>query len=263
MEKLNWLVVVGGILLVVACGVSGSLVLLYRGRQMRLQERQYAISTPYLQHIAGGIGAAMGLAIGGVVFYYLSLNKQATLIEWIGRFSYILVAAASGGHLLVLVTTALNLMREEQAWKNKRGPGRNTLGRRRLEAYGNMEGEQGRYLDLKSLDEAVVDELIGVLGNALLGARRNLVRLPFYGYLGTVCGILLMAEELSKINEATETFKVLSSMAQGLVLAFQTTLIALLAYLPLRKVADCLMQRLAALEDDWSRLRDECGDMSG
>ena len=72
-----------------------------------------------------------------------------------------------------------------------------------------------------------------------------------------------MAEELSKINEATETFKVLSSMAQGLVLAFQTTLIALLAYLPLRKVADYLMQRLAALEDDWSRLRDECGDMSG
>ena len=229
---------------------------------MRLQEQQYAIRTPYLQHIAGGIGAAMGLAIGGVVVYYLSLNQQANLIEWIGRFSYILVAAASGGHLLVLVTTTLNLLREEAAWKNKRGLGKNTLGRRRLQAYGQIARQHKHYLDLKSRDEVVVDELIGILGNALLAARRNLVRLPFYGYLGTVCGILLMAEELSKINEATETFKVLSSMAQGLVLAFQTTLIALLAYLPLRKAADYLMQRVGALEDDWSRLRDEHGDLS-
>ena len=117
----------------------------------------------------------MVLAIGGVGVYYLSLNQHANVIELIVLFSYVLVAAASGGHLLVLVTTTLNLLREEAAWKNKRGPAKNTLGRRRLEAYGNMERQQGRYLDLKSRDEAVVDELIGVLGNALLGARRRAV----------------------------------------------------------------------------------------
>ena len=63
------------------------------------------------------------------------------------------------------------------------------------------------------------------------------------------------AQELGKINEATETFKVLSSMATGLVLAFNTTLVALLTYLPLRKAADYLGQRLGALEEHWTRWR--------
>ena len=69
--------------------------------------------------------------------------------------------------------------------------------------------------------------------------------------------VLLMAFELGKINEATETFKVLSSMAGGLVLAFQTTLVALLAYLPLRKATDYLLQRLTELEDVWKGWRTE------
>ena len=45
-------------------------------------------------------------------------------------------------------------------------------------------------------------------------------------------------------------------MAEGLVLAFKTTLVGLLAYLPLRKVADYLLQRLSSLEDVWTRARE-------
>ena len=65
-----------------------------------------------------------------------------------------------------------------------------------------------------------------------------------------------MARELSGLDEATETFQVLRDMAGGLVLAFQTTLVALLAYLPLRKGMDLLMNRVAALERSWLGLRD-------
>jgi energy-converting hydrogenase Eha subunit H len=36
-----------------------------------------------------------------------------------------------------------------------------------------------------------------------------------------------------------------------LVLAFQTTLVALVAYLPLRKAADMQLQSLGRLEDAW------------
>jgi hypothetical protein len=60
-----------------------------------------------------------------------------------------------------------------------------------------------------------------------------------------------------RISEATEAFKVLRSMASGLVLAFQTTLVALAAFLPLRKAADYLVQRLAAVEDGWRAAREE------
>ena len=109
-------------------------------------------------------------------------------------------------------------------------------------------------------DDRALEELVGVLGTPLLNARNDLSRIPFYGYLGTVCGILLMAQQLGRINEATETFKVLSSMANGLVLAFQTTLVALLAFLPLRKATDYLIRRLGRLEDMWSTARDELVD---
>ena len=112
---------------------------------------------------------------------------------------------------------------------------------------------------MKTRDDEVLTEIVGVLGTPLLNARRDQTRLPFYGYLGTVAGILLMAEELGRINEATETFKVLASMATGLVLAFQTTLVALVAFLPLRKVADHLIQRLGAVEQRWLAAREETG----
>ena len=254
---MNWVATIAGGLLVLACGVSGSLALLYRARQMRLQEQDYDITTPYLQHIAGGIGAMVGLIIGGIAVYFLSFNQQNPLIAWIGRFSYILIAGASGGHVLSLVYTTLCLGREEQAWKRQRGPGSGTLGQHRVEALKRLRRRYKHHIDLKTRDDVVLEELVGVLGQSLLLLRQSLNRLPFYGYLGTICGILLMAQELSKINEATETFKVLSSMSRGLELAFRTTLVALLAYLPLRKAADYLMQRLRALEDNWVKLREE------
>ena len=119
-----------------------------------------------------------------------------------------------------------------------------------------LRRENRRYADLKSRDEEVLDELVGFLGDPLTHVRRDLTRIPLYGYLGTVCGILLMAQELSQIDEATQAFKALGAMAEGLVLAFKTTLIGLLAYLPLRKVADYLLQRLSSLEDVWTRARE-------
>ena len=45
--------------------------------------------------------------------------------------------------------------------------------------------------------------------------------------------------------------------ATGLVLAFKTTLVALVVYLPLRKTVDLLLKRLAELEQIWRRQREE------
>ena len=254
---MTWLLVVAAVLLWLACGLSGSFALLYRGRQLRLRERAYGIETPNLQNISGGIGAVVGLVIGGILVYYISLNKQAGVIEWVGRASYVMVAAASGGHILAMTYALLGALREEAAWRASGGPAHHTLGRRRKQALTQLRRSYSDFTELKVRDEAVVDELVAVLGDGLLSVRRNLNRLPFYGYLGTICGILLMAEELSKINEATESFKVLGSMAHGLGLAFRTTLVALLVYLPLRKWADHLVERVQRLEDDWVRDRRE------
>jgi len=254
---LNWLPISVGVLLGLACALSGSLVLLYRARRMRLRERAYGLSTPFLPYLAAGIGAGVGLIIGGIVVYYISLNQQESPIAWIGRFSYVLIAWAGGGHLLSLVHSALLLVGEERAWQRNRGQEGKTLGARRRRALVQLSQRHPHYIDLKAHDDLVIDELIGVLGNPLLNVRRDLARIPLYGYLGTVCGILLMAQNLSQIDEATQTFKVLSSMADGLVLAFRTTLAGLLTYLPLRKVADYLVQRVGSLEDNWTRLRDE------
>ena len=122
---------------------------------------------------------------------------------------------------------------------------------------GNLRREHRAYADIKSRDEEVLDELVSFLGDPLAHVRRDLTRIPLYGYLGTVCGILLTAQELRQIDEATETFKVLSAMAEGLVLAFKTTLVGLLTYLPLRNAADYMVQRLAALDHAWARARDD------
>ena len=113
------------------------------------------------------------------------------------------------------------------------------------------------YADLRARDDEAVETLVAVFGERLLMGQRALNRVPFYGYLGTVCGILLMAQELTHLDEATETFRVLRDMAGGLVLAFQTTLVALLAYLPLRKAFDLLLTRVADLERSWLALREE------
>ena len=253
---MNWPAVIAGVLVVVAGGASGALVLLHRGKGLRSAEQKFALHTPHLNRIAAVLGAITGLAMGGIAVYFLALNSTANVIEWIGRFSYILVAGASGAHLLVLVHAFLSLRREERAFGAKDGPLVGSLAKLRVEALLHFRREHKHYSDLKTRDEAAVDQYINFLGNPLLHVRRDLARVPFYGYMGTVCGILLMAQELGQITEATETFRVLSSMAGGLVLAFQTTLVALLAYLPLRKLTDHLIQRVEALEESWHGLRD-------
>ena len=245
---MSWISILAVILLVLASGITGSLVLMYRAMRMRAREEMYGLTTPYLRHLGAGIGAAAGLIVGLLIVYFASQTSRFDLIEWIGRCSYMLVAGATGGHLLVLAYTAIRLAREERAWGDGGRPRSGTLGARRMDMLGRLKREHKHFIDLKSRDDEVLDDLTGMLGGPLLNTRNDLARIPFYGYLGTVCGILLMAQELGHISEATETFKVLSSMANGLVLAFKTTLIALLAYLPLRKVTDYLIRRLGRLE---------------
>lgn len=254
---MNWLAVTVGVLVLVACGGSGSLVMLYRARRLRRREQAYGVSTPYLQHIAALLGAAAGVIIGGLGSYYFSLNQQGHWIEWVGRFSYVLIAWAGSGNLLNLMHSGLLLRAEERGWRQPAQFGRDTLGQRRRQVLERLRHRHRHYTDLKTRDDALIEELIGFLGNPLANARRDLGRIPLYGYLGTVCGILLMAEELSQIDEATQTFKVLSSMAGGLVLAFKTTLTGLLTYLPLRKVADYMIERVSLLEEQWTQLRDD------
>ena len=257
------LTVVAAALFMLACGVSASFALLHRARRIREREAAYGIVTSNLQHIGAGLGAVSGLIIGGLILYFLQDTSGFSVIEWIGRSSYMLVAGAAAGHLLVLARTALQLLKEEEAWFGTKKPASGTLGSRRLSALQRLQRQHKHYVDLKGRDEQVLDELVGVLGTPLLNTRNDLSRIPFYGYLGTVCGILLMAEELGRINEATETFRVLQTMAKGLVLAFQTTLVALVTYLPLRKGTDYLIRRLARLEDVWTLARDEVRGAGG
>ena len=242
--------------MVLAGGLSGSYLQLQRARRMRRRDRDYELDWPHLQYVGAGIGAGAGLLIGGLAAYYLALNQQASAFAWIGRLSYVLIAWSAGGHLLSLVHIGLHLYREEQAWETRGGPPRKSLGGRRMRLMQSLRGEHRHYADLKSQDEEILDELVGFLGDPLTHVRRDLTRIPLYGYLGTVCGILLTAQELSQIDEATQAFKALGAMAEGLVLAFKTTLVGLLAYLPLRKAADYLVQRLSGLEDLWARARD-------
>ena len=250
------LVLVSSILLVLAGGISVSCLHLRRARRMRRHDATYSLYSPRLQLIGSGMGSLTGFTVGALVAYYLFINPQpASVFAWIGRFSYVLIAWAAGGHLLSLAYINLHLRREERAWNRGGGPGPNTLGRRRMEKIEELQRQPGNYSDRKSRDEELVDELVGFIGDPLTHVRRDLTRIPLYGYLGTVCGILLTAQELSQIDEATQTFKALSAMAEGLVLAFKTTLVGLLAYLPLRKIADYLVQRLARQEDAWVRER--------
>jgi hypothetical protein len=253
----NWIVVVAAVLLALASALSGSLVFLVIARKAVRREVAYQIKLPSLRYVATALGALTGLGVVALAAYFVALNRWVTPIEWIGRASYLLIAAAVGGHLLNLALGYMRLRREEKALSKKDAPAAGSLGAVRYEAIQGGERRFTQYADLKSRDDEVIEELLGVVANPLLDSRRDMARIPFYGYLGTVCGILLMAHELGRINEATETFKVLSSMAGGLVLAFQTTLVALVAYLPLRKANDHLLQRLAGIEEVWRHWRTE------
>ena len=257
MDFLNDELILGSTaLLVLACGVTVSGLHLRRARHLRRRDQGYSLNVPRLQYLASSMGLLTGAIIGGLAAYYLIINPQlASPFAWIGRFSYVLITWAAGAHLLSLAHISLHLRREERAWAQRGGPGPNTLGRQRMEQLAKLERQSDNYSDCKSRDEELVDELVGFLGDPLTHVRRDLARIPLYGYLGTVCGILLTAQELSQIDEATQTFKALSAMAEGLVLAFKTTLVGLLAYLPLRKIADRLVQRVARQEDAWVQER--------
>lgn len=257
---MNWIATLAAVLLAIACGLTGSLVFLLKARAVAQREGQYQVSLPPLRPLAAVLGALVGLGCAAILGYFFALNRLVSPVEWVGRLSYLLIAASAGGQLLVLVTAGLQMRREEQALAAKEGPDSNSLGATRLKRLAALKRQFRQYIDLKSRDDEVLDELLGPLGDPLGDGRRSLARIPYYGYLGTVCGILLVAFELSRINEATETFKVLSSMAEGLVLAFQTTLVALLAYLPLRKANDVLLQRLGRIEAAWLRQRTESVD---
>ena len=211
-----------------------------------------------MRAIASILGGVAGLIIGVIVLYFASQTSRFNLIEWVGRGSYLLVTGAASGHLLILIRTALHLKSEEAAWAGGNPP-HGTLSHQRMQALSRFRRDHRNFADIRMRDDVLLEELVGVLGTPLLNARNDLSRIPFYGYLGTVCGILLMAQQLGFINEATETFKVLSSMASGLVLAFQTTLVALLAFLPLRKATDYMIRRLGRLEEMWLLARDRGG----
>jgi|TARA_B110000495_G_C22861252_1_gene502205 hypothetical protein len=256
-ETVNLLIVFVGVLLVLAGGISGSLVQMQRARRLHQHDRDKGVSIAHLKYIAGGIGALAGIIIGALAAYYLSLNQYADAIAWVGRFSYVLIAWSASGHVLTLVYVGLHIYREEGALKTGKSPARATLVARRILMLDSLRREHKHYIDFKSRDEEIMDDLVGFIAEPLLNARRDMARLPLYGYLGTVCGILLMAQELGQIDEASQTFKILSSMAEGLALAFKTTLIALVSYLPLRKAVDYLLQRATALENAWLRLREE------
>lgn len=244
-----------GVLFVIAGAVSGSLGQMQRARRLHRRDKEYGLRVEHLRYISGGLGGVAGVVIGGLFAYYLSLNQRVDLITWVGRLSYMLIALSVSGHLLTLIHMALHLYREENALA-KGLFNESSLSAYRLKSLDLGREENRHYIDFKSKDEEVLDRLVGFFAEPLLNARRDMARIPLYGYLGTVCGILLMAQELGQIDEASETFSVLSSMADGLALAFKTTLVALLSYLPLRKVVDYMLQRVANIEIAWRRMRE-------
>lgn len=252
---MNWLSTLVGALFTLACGATGGVLFLRHARGLRRSETAYGIVTPLLPHLATAIGAVTGGCLGFMLLYFAASSGPFDAVVWIGLSSYLLIAASSGAQVFALLRLHLLLRREEEGWGLR--PAAGTLGARRRERLTGLRSRFRHYVDLKTRDDEVLQELVGVLGTPLLNARRDQSRIPFYGYLGTVAGILMMSQELGRINEATEAFKVLRSMAVGLVLAFQTTLVALMAFLPLRKAADHLVQRLAALEQKWLASREE------
>ncbi len=253
---MNALLIVVGIVFVVAGGISGSFGQMLRARRLHLRDASYGVGIENLRYIAGGIGGVAGVVIGSLAAYYLSLNHRVDFITWIGRFSYLLITLSVSGHILTLVHMGLHLWREEKAVGQRPVLG-SSLSERRWQLLQDGRQANRHYIDFKSKDEEVMDGLVGFFAEPLLNARRDMARIPLYGYLGTVCGILLMAQELGQIDEASQTFKVLSSMAGGLALAFKTTLVALVSYLPLRKVVDYMLQRVALLENTWRSMREE------
>lgn len=244
------------VLALLSGGATGSVILLYRARAWRRAEARCGVRTPGLAPAAATVGALAGAATAALAAHYASLPDPVRPVEWVGRASYALILWAAAGHLLALARVGMLVRQEVRGWREGLPAAAATLGARRRQTLEELRRRWPAYGELKSRDDALVEDLVEFLGGPLQKIRRDLGRLPLYGYLGTVCGILLMAEDLSGIDAATETFKVLGSMARGLVLAFNTTLVGLLAYLPLRKASDLLVERVGWLEDEWRGLRD-------
>ncbi len=259
MGGLTWVEMLSSVLFSAVCAMAGALVLMQRMAAVCREERRYGLPHGHANLIGAIVGGVAGLGIAALcIYYYLFAGDGAGWIAWVGRSSYALVLAASAGHLVVLIHIWIRLDTEERDHRKQgKGAQEATLSLHRRTALDDLLRSTAAYADLKARDDEAVDGLVGVFGERLLVGQRALSRVPFYGYLGTVCGILLMAQELTGLDEATETFRVLRNMAGGLVLAFQTTLVALLAYLPLRKAFDVLLARMAVLERRWLTLRDE------
>ncbi len=262
MGGLNWVEMLISVLFAAVCAMAGALILMQRMVAICGKERQYDLPAGNASLIGATIGGLSGLGVAILFIYYYFFAPDAKgWIEWVGRSSYLLILAASAAHLLTLVHSWTRIDTEQQNLKGA-GPQRLTLLVQRRAALKENQHQTHSYTDLKTRDDETVADLISVFGDRLLVGQRALSRVPFYGYLGTVCGILLMAQELARLDEATETFKVLRDMSTGLILAFKTTLIALLAYLPLRKGYDLLVTQMSAIEKAWLSMRDQPGSGS-
>ena len=258
---MNWIEIVLAVVFVAAAAVAGALGLLQRAELVCRDEARFGLVKGHAPLIGAMIGGVAGLCAGALLVYYVfSAPRPTSWVEWAGRGSYMLIIAAFAGHLNLLVHVWQRVLDEEAAMKTPSGgpkPQQPTLTVLRRSEFRQIQGGGYGGADLRTRDDEVVDRLISVIGDRVLDGQRALSRLPFYGYLGTVCGILLMANELTRLDEATESFQVLRDMAGGLVLAFQTTLAALLAYLPLRKAFDMLLTHVAQVERAWLVMRDE------
>lgn len=237
------------------CAMAGALVMIQQMDRISHEEARYGLPAGKINLIGTIVGGLAGLLAAVLCIYYYLFADSVGWIGWIGRSSYLLVLLASAGHLSVLMHLWIRLNAEDRDLQVGKGPQEGTLSLSRRQGLARLD--RGGLEELKTQDKELVIELVGVFGDRLLTSQRALNRIPFYGYLGTVCGILLMAKHLTQLDEATETFQVLRDMAGGLVLAFQTTLVALLAYLPLRKGIDILVKRVSDLEQTWLSMRDE------
>ncbi len=248
MGGLHWAEMLSLVLFWAVCAVAGALILMQHAATVCRYEKQFGLTAfTWIGPVIGGVAGA-GMAGIGIYFYFFA-PPAGGWVEWVGRSSYALILGSSAAHLVTLIHFWRRLNAENNAQPD-------TLTARRKQQAERLRHSRENYADLKARDDDAIDDLLAVFGDRLLTAQRALNRIPFYGYLGTVCGILLMAEELTLLDEATETFKVLRDMAGGLVLAFQTTLVALLAYLPLRKGYDVLLSRMSDLEREWLGMRD-------
>lgn len=257
MNGIHWIELLVAGLFCAVCAMLGALVLMQRLQAVCIREREHGLPIRQAPVVGAAIGGAAGLAIGLLyAYYYLLAPPAGGIVEWTGRSSYALVIGASAGHLSILIHLWRRLAAELSDFGGGSSAQQATLTFLRRSELEDVRSSSERFADLKARDDERLEDLVSVFGNRLLAVQRSLGRIPFYGYLGTVCGILLMAQELTRLDEATETFLVLRDMAAGLVLAFQTTLAALVAYLPLRKMTDLLVTRMAELERHWLALRD-------